>query len=169
MLFDYWELANQICSWNRGGRRELGRKCAATKDTGKMRRRRQRSQDVGRTYKFRGGADRRENTTCNREETSGGNTEATGRKKRNRVNADQVATKRIAIVHKHDSTLHAEGTQPVVRFNQSQTHLWWQSALTRPFSSRSSSDSTKYYWHHKRNKPPSGTPLTRLDLPLRGP
>ena len=42
-------------------------------------------------------------------------------------------------------TLHAEGTQPVVRFKHSQTHLRWQSALTRPFSSRSSSDSTKYY------------------------
>jgi hypothetical protein len=50
-----------------------------------------------------GGADRRENTTCNREEASGGNTEATGRKKRNRVNADQIATKRIAIVRKHDT------------------------------------------------------------------
>jgi hypothetical protein len=35
-------------------------------------------------------------------------------------------------------TLHAEGTQPVVRFKHSQTHLRWQSALTRPFSSLSS-------------------------------
>jgi hypothetical protein len=34
-----------------------------------------------------GGTDRRENTTCNREEASGGDTKAAGRKKRNRVNA----------------------------------------------------------------------------------
>jgi hypothetical protein len=47
----------------------------------------------------------------------------------------------------HDSawspTLHAEGTQPAVRFKHSQTHLRWQSALTRPFSSRSGRDSTE--------------------------
>ena len=36
-------------------------------------------------------------------------------------------------------SLHAGGTQPVARFKHSQTHLRWQSALTRPFSSRSSS------------------------------
>jgi hypothetical protein len=63
-------------------------------------------------------------------------------------------------------TLHAAGTQPVVRFKHSQMHLRWQSALTRPFSSRSSSDSKKYYRRHKRNKHPSSTPLTCLDLPL---
>ena len=50
-----------------------------------------------------GGADRREYTTCNREEASGGDTKAAGRKKRNRVNADQIATKIIAIVRKHDT------------------------------------------------------------------
>jgi hypothetical protein len=50
-----------------------------------------------------GGAGRRENTTCNREGTSGGNTEDSGRKKRYGVNADQIATKRITIVRKLDT------------------------------------------------------------------